>query len=411
MPILKYMPLITINKRNKCYLCDKVSTTGDDIVNLCEEHYYEFNNKYAYSELSNVIPTLGNKNIHGNILSSRTFGIEFECTTPRIINQSVALALTPPEFGFGSDCTVSGNGIGSTSTEIRTCKLVGLDGENIVIDMCKKLKDLKYTVNDSCGTHVHIGIPEAMENNCDTGDETEKKLKNLFLFYNIFEPCILSLLPPSRRSNRFCSPFRNAFMITLTNKTKKPCGIFKDKARFDHFWWEHSKDQKISKDSLLSSKRNGYTAGNRYLGINFSSIYRRGALEIRYHQGTIDANQIIHWIAFHSAIVDLVMSGSISETKICGYAKVEKLEKLFEDLLLLLSTKINSDTLDEIKKRFKKYKKLNPPNGYIIPIQRRLDATEYGVKLSNITNRLMCDGCGFLDEDCECDSENDDWDY
>jgi hypothetical protein len=43
----------------------------------------------------------------------------------------------------------------------------------------------------------------------------------------------------------------------------------------------------------------------RYHGINFHPMYSNfGTVEIRYHEGTLDAKDFLHWVAFHQHIVD-----------------------------------------------------------------------------------------------------------
>ena len=279
---------------------------------------------------------------NGIIKSRRTFGVELECTTNYYTSRDIADFLINNHFDIKSDGSVSG-----IAREYTTPPLRGKAGELALIEACAMLQKVGMTTNRTCGTHCHIGVMEAISS--DTTEEIQERVKNLLLFYTLFDDTICDLLPPSRRKNSY------ARRIGSVINKDHICKLKTDK-RFDYFWYGN-KDEKqlVNYRGTERSSDNGYT---RYTGINFNSLMFRGTVEIRYHQGTLDAPTLLYWIDLQAGIIDYVMDGCITEDMIEKLqSKVSKMgskEKL--DLLLsLIKSKIGNKTPEVIQQRFDTY--------------------------------------------------------
>jgi len=327
---------IVKSKIDKCFFCDSCEllkyTDSKKAIKLCSEHYDEMNHsRYIRNERMGTIGTDCTEK--GIIKSDRTFGTELECYTSYYQNQRAMKTILPTTSIAGSDGSING----AYNSEIRVAIMKNKDGEDYLRNICNALQATFHMTNQSCGTHVHIGIPEGRSRDGNT-KQVEERLKLLTYFYVVFEPVIRSLLPMHRNKNNYCIPLRPSDThryTELDNVTKKPAGIFAEKE--------------------FSKYYSAGGCGTRYYGINFASLYEHGTLEIRYHEGTINADNILHWIALHSAIVDLVMEGKIDEDTIAKYAGITDVKDLYTTLKTVLVKKILNETVEYLDERFRKY--------------------------------------------------------
>ena len=109
---------------------------------------------------------------------------------------------------------------------------------------CEVLRKLGAMVNKSCGMHVHL---DARHLNEDQVREVGTKFKRCM-------PVLAAMVPPSRRSNRFCQ--------------------------------------------LSVSKLHG----DRYYAVNLTAFRKYRTIEIRLHSSTTDFDKIIHWSRLLSCI-------------------------------------------------------------------------------------------------------------
>lgn len=212
----------------------------------------------------------------------------------------------------------------SNGKEIVTPKLSGEVGDNILKETCEALKDIKAVVDKSCGLHIHIDTTDLM---LDTA-----KVRNLVMFYMMFEPVLYSFLPISRRTNKYCLPltdFYHSHEIMNVGSLKN----------LELIWYREQNYrvvEQIKRGSKYEAKR------NRYSGINFDSLFHNGHIEIRYHSGTIDYNKIRMWIDLHLAIINTIAEGNYSLNKILEVRYLVSLEEkqrtFFEILKLPLKT-------------------------------------------------------------------------
>ncbi len=327
----------------------------------------------------------------GIIKSKRTFGCELESIAKNPLVYRTARYLLPKEFGYGGDGSIRTTG-DQRGIEFKTAPLQGQIGEDTLRKCCSLLLDSGYKVNTSCGTHCHIGIPEAM------GDSTElvqERLKNLVLFLTVFEPAVLTLLPKDRRDNSYCCRISDRYAVFKDIKTLQE-NNFKKEKQFDHFWYS-TKDE-----TRLKSVKTSHAVRGRD-GFNFNSIHHRGTLEVRLHEGTLDADRIIHWVALHSAIVDLVMDGKVSQEDIVAYKKINGVKELLDKLIELLGNNLDPLTVKYTLARFKKYKKLNPADGYITRVF--VENPEVAIRRENTDDYEELD---YIDGD-DADEDEGDW--
>ena len=138
------------------------------------------------------------------IKSPRKFGIEVE-----MINKGVEaiteLSLSiSSAFGVDHDGSIEA-GRGNSGIEIISPIMSGLSGENCVKDLFARINALNFSVNASCGLHVHID-----------GTDFKRGVKIQFVRMDKIFPEILNTL--TRRDHIFCVNH------LLFNEIKKTCG-------------------------------------------------------------------------------------------------------------------------------------------------------------------------------------------
>lgn len=229
------------------------------------------------------------------ITSKRIYSAEIECYYPN----GKAINKVAKEFhktvGISSDGSLDDNGV-----EFQTPRLRGLAGENLIKFMCKTLHENEFTINSTCGLHIHLDGGRSLLSKSIKDQKKEPTLvKNLMLFYLKYGDIILSFLPYSRRDNRYCVPLS-------TNYTADEIANCKTLDEVEYIWYKV--ESKSDRDRI---KRNKYD-DTRYSGVNFHSLLGQNHLEIRFHSGTLNAMKIIYWIALHTAIIDAVCMGYIT---------------------------------------------------------------------------------------------------
>lgn len=113
------------------------------------------------------------------------------------------------------------------------------DGPEIIDKVCKIIKKFGGYVNRTCGLHVHLDMRDR---------DYEKVFNNLYHFQSF----MMSTQPNERRSNKYCK--------VMKQKYKNPY--------------------------------------SRYYAINKCAYKAHRTLEVRLHEGTIDANAIKMWTGF-----------------------------------------------------------------------------------------------------------------
>jgi hypothetical protein len=190
-------------------------------------------------------------------------------------------SLTARDLGFKivSDGSISGiDDDEITSGEIVLDPRQGsylLDDSRIVTDSLKQNFD--SFVTSRTGLHLHI----------DSRDFDWYHRAVLSLFTKMFEPHLYSWLAPSRIKGTYSRPMSQSLGSFKT---------IKDRETFLEFWYDN-----------YSYDRDRHAGGKRYHSLNMHPSFcsnKTGSIELRYHQGTLNANKIKHWAILWGCIFD-----------------------------------------------------------------------------------------------------------
>lgn len=212
---------------------------------------------------------------------TRRFGVELECILPshvtraQVITALQAAGLPAADRASGTSYwSVKGDGslTGGNGLEIVSPPLAGEAGEDAVRIACRVLRGLGATVNRSCGTHVHHDINDL------NVDEIKAAAASWFNNQDLID----GLVSPSRRADA------NGYCRRLTSDDLRSIQAARD----------------------LDAIR--YLYLDRYRTLNLTSYGRHGTIEIRQHQGTLDAEKIISWLRLGQAIIDSAKTSGVA---------------------------------------------------------------------------------------------------
>jgi hypothetical protein len=228
--------------------------------------------------------------------SSRQFGVEIEVglANRELIVTELRRAGVDAWYDSGGPLrqaqpgqwVVKGEHCGS---EIVSPPLSGEDGHAQVTRVCAALTNARANVTSACGLHVHHDLE-----GCDL--ETIKRLYESW--YNVqhqLERCVTQ----SRRGGQW---------------SRRITGEMLDRLK--------------ERDSL-EAVRDMYLC--RYTCLNMNAYAAHGTVEVRLHQGTRQASQILAWTELGQAMIDVARSGHVIEALDPSETSLEKLlEKLQE---------------------------------------------------------------------------------
>jgi hypothetical protein len=234
-----------------------------------------------------------------------------------------------PTIGVTGDGSISG----SNGVEFVTPILAKKAGEEYIKKLCKLLKD--GAVNQSCGLHVHL-----------TADDLKRKMQTLWRFYTAFDNVILSFLPSSRRTNRYCQPISKLFSTADIQKNYD--------TGLEALWYKIPTGGRSTEFiSELERCKSEHKHQSRYCGVNFHTMITEGHLEIRYHSATLSAKKILFWVKLHQAILD-----TVGESRNIGEAisKAENMLSVVEKTNFLFDTlKLDNEMKAYYKERQEKF--------------------------------------------------------
>jgi hypothetical protein len=121
-------------------------------------------------------------------------------------------------------------------------------------------------------------------------------LRHLWALYIAFEDVLLSLIPSSRRGNRFCMALRRYFHAQeiLECPTRE---------KLEAIWYRARDSEEVRKLKTIKSH------DSRYIGLNLHSLFHANHAEIRYHSGTVNAEKILQWVNLHALMFDKAAEG------------------------------------------------------------------------------------------------------
>lgn len=200
------------------------------------------------------------------MMTKRTFGVEIEALAPDDVPLAAIIRdlecegiecqyagythQTTPYWKIVTDYSVCGRG--KMGFELVSPKLQGAEGLQQVRVVCEVLQRQGVTVNKTCGLHVHH----------DAHDYKEQHFVNLFNLYAHAEKALDSVVAKSRRENN------GPYCLSLKGRT-------------------------------VSTLRTG-----RYYKLNLSAFTRHGTVEVRHHQGTVEAEKIVAWVILTQGLVE-----------------------------------------------------------------------------------------------------------
>lgn len=307
---------------------------GDPICAVCVSHYFRSCNScdelFHYESAAWVTGSGGNcsscsdddddnfprrqwsrndvnliKNERGKIVKSlRPFGIEAEANFNTVKSVNRVKKEINSHIGITPDA----------GAEFQTPPANGAAAEKMITDLSVALEKhgLKCGPHSGTGLHIHIDASEmyAME------DATEK-IKSLWLFYIVFDDLIRSFIPGHRRSNGMCSKTKSVYDTVQKATTQR---------ELEFIWYESSDESYI--DQRKAQKKDG----TRYHGFNLHPYFEGGHLEIRYHEGTTSAIEMLEWSNLHCLIMDKIVKGVpmtwFDKMRVKRYGKKRALYKL-----------------------------------------------------------------------------------
>lgn len=244
------------------------------------------------------------------LTSTRKFGVEIECIAPN----EEAYYVVANKF------KTLGAGLDGGGREFKTPIIGGKLGEFYINTLGELLAAKKYTVEHTCGMHLHVdcGIDFLEKDSTKTGSRKTENLKNLFHFLLTYENVIQSFLPPSRRQKSWCEPLH-----WMSHQEVKKCATQFD---IEKLWYRYQ--DKATIDSCKQGTRGGPRPG-----FNFSPFFADNNVEIRYHSGTINARKILEWANLFTTILDKAATSWLERADVLRMPSLEEKTALFFVLL------------------------------------------------------------------------------
>jgi Putative amidoligase enzyme/Protein of unknown function (DUF3489) len=264
----------------------------------------------------------------------RTFGVEIECMAPSGTRAQLARMIT--DLGIHCEAPAYGHNVpscwkiitdGSLSDYTRGFEIVSpplnvVTGFEQIDKICALLEQKNFTVNRSCGLHVHIDTrrPTALD---------IAALKRLAMLYVEHESIIDMVLPSSRRgrANNYLNSIAQVSLaeIQRCEDTTQLARVLRGQSR-----------------AYNSGSRFASTGHSlRYVKLNFAAGWRYGTVEFRHHSGTIDATKIKNWVLACQRMVDLAAKSDdgavMAETRRiirAARARAGTKQKIVYDMLL-----------------------------------------------------------------------------
>lgn len=173
--------------------------------------------------------------------------------------------------------------------EINTAPASGSLFLQQIREVTDALSNADAYITTSCGLHVHV----------DARDLAYSDLRRLAILWAKVEPGLLSMVPPSRRSNHYCCVARNEFMRFPGRDLK-----------FFVNWLQNNAGQENRATAKSIAKNAKYDSPHRRFALNLYSWLVRGTVENRLGAGTTNYSKIINWTKLTAALVDFAAKGT-----------------------------------------------------------------------------------------------------
>ena len=217
----------------------------------------------------------------------RSFGVEIECIVPGHDQRQVAEALraagiaaesesynheTRSHWKLTTDSSVCGGTWGRDfPMEIVSPVLRYSEGRRQLEIVCGVLKTLNAKVNKTCGLHVHHGVSVCKK----------EHVRRVIQFYALNEHWIDRLVAKSRRADngQYCKSLATYAAQGSWHPLHKIVHTTEPIRKWSDLRWEP-----------------------RYTKINMQSFVKYGTMEVRHHQGSVEAPKILDWVEFVQAM-------------------------------------------------------------------------------------------------------------
>lgn len=225
----------------------------------------------------------------------------------------------PTGCGIARDGSVSGPN--STGFEVIT-QPASLDLlETIIKSSCEALRENGFSINKTCGLHVHLDARDFMSDG--------KKLARVMRTFYAVEDLIFSLLPPSRWDNHYCQSLSKNYCF---DDFKESFSV----EDFEQAWYAIGDYRfSIGDDDIDRFKGSKYNH-SKYSGINFHATMYRGTIEFRHHAGSLNAFKILHWINLLQRILKYALE-RYNDSEVVelfsmetGFAKLDRFCEVFK---------------------------------------------------------------------------------
>jgi hypothetical protein len=246
-----------------------------------------------------------NKEVGTILTSSRLVGCEIETEIEGTENIN---GIIPACVGLTSDGSLD-HGVELITPPLRLATL-----ENLIKETCKACDRADLQAKTSCGLHIHLDASDFKN--------SDIKIKHLLQTYFLTERVLYDMLPASRKRGSYCRPLANRFSLKdiqsrddadlmwyIDQSAKESITVYNNvTGNYEKPNKKQLKDQlrKEYSDDIKDRKRNKMDS-TRYHGLNIHGIFYRGAVELRYHSGTTNADKILGWIKINQAMVDFAV--------------------------------------------------------------------------------------------------------
>lgn len=159
--------------------------------------------------------------------------------------------------------------------------------------ICRMLKENGCIVNETAGLHIHHGVK---------GDYQPKDFLRLINIYKSLESIIDGLVDETRRKHRndYCygmNPISPKESKEIMNWAKETDLSHEEVKTFVFTYMDYVQ-------RAFDRKTSFYLSHARYVKLNIASYVNHGTVEFRHHHGTLDYDEIIHWIVFTQRMVE-----------------------------------------------------------------------------------------------------------
>lgn len=213
---------------------------------------------YGHADVWKVQPWGDRASKFIRVGSKRCYGVELEtrcCNNYKNLQRKIT-------WGCVYECSTPGR-------EFVSPILQGDEGFDEIREMCRFAADNDWSVDDSCGTHIHL----------DACDLSSEELLQVAYSYRRTYPLWKRFVGIRRSNNSMCgSPQYRS--IDVRNS-------------------EHFEDFVEARD--------------RFEFLNWRSYLKHGSVEIRLYKGTLNSREICNWIAIHTRFIDAVKDLTYAE--------------------------------------------------------------------------------------------------